>query len=103
MRALSLVLTLAGAAGACASLAGAAAAQGRPDTLAMACGQAQAIVQQYGEAVLGTGPYLFDRYVRSQAFCTWNEQTRASWVATRDSRQCFIGYRCVPADYDNKR
>ena len=69
-----------------ACLSGAALAQGRPDTLSMSCAQAQAIIERYGEAVLGTGPYLFERYVRSQAFCTWNEETRASWVATRDKR-----------------
>ena len=100
MRTLSFALTLAAAS---AALPQASLAQGRPDTLSMSCAQAQGIVQQFGAAVLGTGPNVFDRYVRSQAFCTWNEQTRPAWVATRDVRQCFIGYRCIAIDIELRR
>jgi hypothetical protein len=72
----------------------AAFAQGRPDTLRMSCGQAAGIVRQFGAIVLGTGPYIYDRYVASRAFCQRDEQTEPRWLATADTRQCFVGYGC---------
>ncbi|MBX9757298.1 MAG: hypothetical protein K2Y29_00870 [Beijerinckiaceae bacterium] len=101
MRSLSSILALAAAAGLFPS--GAALAQNLPDTLAMTCAQAQSIVQRSGAVVLATGPNLYDRYVRDQSFCTWNERTRPSWTAARDNPQCYVYYRCVPADYEMRR
>lgn len=72
----------------------AVSAQGRPDTLRMSCGQAAGIVRQSGAIVLGTGPNIYDRYVASRAFCQRDEQAEPRWLATADTRQCFVGYGC---------
>jgi hypothetical protein len=71
-----------------------AAAQGRPSTLNMSCGQAQASVQQRGAIVLSTGQHTFDRFVASQRFCTPDEELVPTWAPTRDNPQCLVGYRC---------
>jgi hypothetical protein len=77
-----------------------AQAQGRPDSLRMSCASARAFVSSRGAVVLGSGPNLYDRYVASQRFCLPDEITKPSWVPTRDTRQCFIGYRCERVDDD---
>lgn len=74
---------------------GAALAQsGRPDSLAMTCGEVQRLVQRQGGIVVGTGPNIFDRYVSDRRFCEPTQGLRRSFVATRDARACFVGYRC---------
>lgn len=82
------------AAGVLAGAAADAAAQGRPATMAMSCGQAQAMVRARGAVVLTTGPYTYDRFVSDQRFCSFDEETIPTWAPTRDVRQCMIGYRC---------
>lgn len=77
-----------------------AQAQGRPDSLGMSCASARGLVSSRGAIVLGSGPNLYDRYVASQRFCLPDEITKPSWVPTRDTRQCFIGYRCERVDDD---
>lgn len=77
------------------------AAQARPDTLAMSCSQAAALVAGQGAIVLATGPNLFDRYVREIRFCSGAEQLKPEWVKTRDNPQCFIGYTCYVPTRDN--
>jgi len=83
---------------ACAALiamsATAAEAQGRPSTADMACTQAAALVRSQGAIVLGTGGATFDRFVASGQFCSLNERTEPAFVASRDERPCFVGYRC---------
>jgi hypothetical protein len=69
-------------------------AQQRPFTPAMSCGQARQIVFSRGAAVLGTGTYTYDRYVRDRGFCQIDESIEPAWVPTRDTPQCPIGYRC---------
>lgn len=78
-------------------LANGTLAQTRPVTLGMSCARANALVTRQGAIVLGTGPYTYDRYVSSQAFCLSTEFARPAWVPTADTPQCFIGYTCVSA------
>jgi hypothetical protein len=74
----------------------AADAQGRrPDTRAMSCGQAAALVQARGAVVLTTGPDLYDRYVRDGGFCERDRTTQPAYVPSADTPQCFVGYRCI--------
>jgi hypothetical protein len=75
----------------------AASAQPRPDSLTMTCQQASALVRSRGALVLGTGPNVYDRYVADGRFCTFPDVAEPSFVATRDMRQCMVGYRCKPA------
>jgi hypothetical protein len=82
------------AAGVLAGAAVDAAAQGRPATMAMSCGQAQSMVRARGAVVLTTGQYTYDRFVSDQRFCSFDEETVPTWAPTRDSRQCMVGYRC---------
>ena len=76
-------------------IATAAFAQQRPSTVAMSCGQARGVLASRGAAVLGTGGYTYDRFVRDRSFCQPTEVTRAAFVPTRDTPECFIGYRCI--------
>jgi hypothetical protein len=69
-------------------------AQQRPYTPNLTCGQARQIVFANGAIVLGTGPHLYDRYVRDRSFCELNEYIDPAFVPTRDTPQCAIGYRC---------
>jgi hypothetical protein len=82
------------AAGLVALLAGAALAQERPQSPALTCAQASALVQSRGALILGTGGYTYDRYVSSQASCQVDEFAEAAFVPTRDNPQCQAGYRC---------
>ena len=69
-------------------------AQQRPFTPNLYCGQAQQIVFSRGAAVLGTGTYTYDRYVRDRGFCQIDETIEPAWVPSRDTPQCPVGYRC---------
>lgn len=75
-------------------------AQSRPSTPSMNCGQARQIVLSNGAAVLGTGQFTYDRYVRDRSFCEFNEVLEPAWVPTRDTPKCPIGYRCRSGPYD---
>lgn len=74
-------------------------AQQRLSTLNLTCGQAQQVVLSRGAAVLGTGGYTYDRFVRDRSFCEFNEMIEPAFVPSRDTPQCPIGYRCRDADY----
>ncbi|MFH6783919.1 MULTISPECIES: hypothetical protein [Methylobacterium] len=78
-----------------AATSAAALAQGRPSTLAMTCGQARSFLAAQGAAVLGTGGYTYDRYVRDRSFCEPTQVTRNAVVPTRDTPECLVGYRCI--------
>lgn len=80
-------------------LAGAAQAQGRPDTLNMTCAQAQAMVVRSGAVVLSTGPNLYDRYVTALRYCSPGQQLAPSWVRSADNPQCYIYNRCVDSSF----
>jgi len=45
------------------------AAQARPDSLRMSCGQTSALVQSHGGVVIGTGADIYDRFVTGCSFC----------------------------------
>jgi hypothetical protein len=72
------------------------AQQGRPDSTAMGCAQAQGVVTRAGAIVLGTGGPTFERVVTSAQFCTPDEFTQPFWAPTADARQCMVGYTCEP-------
>ena len=75
-------------------LAAEALAQGRPQSPAMTCRQAAALVFSRGAVVLGTGGHTYDRYVRDRSFCEITEVTKPGFAPTRDDPQCFVGYCC---------
>ncbi|MFG1301150.1 hypothetical protein V5F49_15260 [Xanthobacter sp. V3C-3] len=81
--------------------AGPATAQARPDSLSMTCAEAANLVTTQGAVVIGTGPNLFDRYVREVRFCSGAEQLKPEWIKTRDNPQCFVGYVCYVPSRDN--
>ncbi len=70
-------------------------AQSRPDSLRLSCAQARSLVARSGSIVIGTGPFIYDRYVANVGFCFRGQFIQSSWIRTADSAQCFIGYRCV--------
>jgi hypothetical protein len=72
-----------------------ALAQRRPDTTAMTCAGAQALVSRAGAVVLGTGGPTYGRFVRHRGFCTPSEHTEPAFERTRDNPACHIGDRCV--------
>jgi hypothetical protein len=71
-----------------------ALAQQRPLAPNLPCRQVQQIVAANGAAVIATGQFTYDRYVRNSSFCQINETTEPAWVPTMDAPQCPIGYRC---------
>jgi hypothetical protein len=74
-------------------------AQQRLSTLNLTCGQAQQIIASRGAAVLSTGTYTYDRFVRDRRFCERNESLELAFVPSRDTPQCPIGYRCKDVDF----
>ena len=81
-------------------LATAASAQLRPFTPALGCAQTAQIVGVNGAVVLSTSPTTYDRYVRDRSFCPREQTIEPAWVATADTPQCFVGYRCVDPDLE---
>lgn len=75
-------------------VSGGAAAQTRPSSVAMTCGQTAGLILDRGAVVLGTGGQTYDRYVRDRGFCEVTEIAVRAFVPTRDNPACFIGYRC---------
>ena len=76
------------------AFATAAAAQNRPHTPSMSCGDAAALVAARGSIVLGTGPNAYEKVVVDGGLCSLAETTSPAWVPTADNPQCFVGYRC---------
>ena len=72
----------------------AAQAQARPDSTAMSCARAAALVRSSGALILGTGGQRFDRYVSDRRFCAPTEQTKIAFVPSADRAQCAVGYTC---------
>ncbi len=70
-----------------------AVAQSLRQTTSLRCWDAAALVTSTGAVVLGTGPHTYERFVDG-AGCGMATGAPA-WVATSDTSQCFIGYRCV--------
>jgi hypothetical protein len=76
-----------------------ALAQPRPSSVAMSCRQAAGLVASHGALVLGTGGFTYDRFVTDHRFCLRTESTQPAWVPTRDTPQCFVGYRCKEREF----
>lgn len=72
-----------------------AAAQSRPDSLALNCAQARDIVARNGAVVMGSGPLIYDRFVASVRFCPLGDVTRPATVPTRDTPYCPVGNTCI--------
>jgi hypothetical protein len=82
---------------------GSALAQSRPQSVAMTCRAAAALVFQRGAIVLGTGGYTYDRYVRDRSFCEITEATKAAFAPMLDNPQCFVGYTCFKPSGERDR
>lgn len=80
-----------------------ALAQSRPDTLTLSCQAVRALVAREGRVLLGTGPNVYDIYVRDASFCQNEETTRPAFLPTRDAPQCPIGFACVLKTYERTR
>lgn len=70
-------------------------AHARPDTRSMSCAQAQDLVKREGAIVLSTGQMTYSRFVAHRGHCNHYETTRAQFAPTRDSNECFAGYKCI--------
>ncbi|HEX2137695.1 MAG TPA: hypothetical protein VHG30_17670 [Microvirga sp.] len=79
-----------------ASAGSGALAQPRANTLQMSCGEVRALVASQGAAILYSGRFTYDRFVRDGSFCVRPERTEPAWLPTADVPQCPVGYRCVP-------
>lgn len=78
-----------------AGMTAGAMAQGRPNTLAMSCAGAQALVARAGAIVIGTGVSTYDRIVAHRGFCTPSETVEPVFAPTADARACLVGQRCL--------
>jgi hypothetical protein len=93
-RSLTAILVCAGLMPGLAQAQGREQAPARPDTTALTCAEASALVMRAGAVVMSTGPITYARFVRDVGFCPTPETTRPSWEATRDNPKCFVGYIC---------
>src|SRR3954453_21610302 len=69
-------------------------AQPRPDTTAMTCQDARAVVMARGAVVFSTGTHTYQLYVRDQRYCALAEIAEQGWERTADAAKCPIGFRC---------
>jgi hypothetical protein len=83
-----------------AAAATGAFAQSRPSTVNRPCAASQQLVFSRGAAVLGTGGPTYDRFVRDQSFCEFNQYTVPAFVPSLDTPQCPVGYRCKDGPRD---
>jgi hypothetical protein len=81
-----------------ALIAAPALAQQRPYSPRMSCAATAGLVASRGAVVIGTGPSLYNRYVRDRRFCTPSETTRTAFIPTADNPQCFVGYTCEESE-----
>ncbi|MBS7540441.1 hypothetical protein [Ancylobacter lacus] len=75
--------------------ASAASAQDVPNSLNMTCAAAQTMVRERGEAVIGTGPVAYSRYVSDGKYCSSMQTVKPAWLQTSDQAECPVGYFCV--------
>ena len=71
-----------------------ALAQPRPSTPDRLCIANRQSVAASGAIVLGTGGHTYDRFVRDRSFCEHGDYLEPAFVPSRDTAQCFVGYRC---------
>ena len=72
-----------------------ALAQTLPNSLTMSCAATRALVQKNGQAVIATGPNIYELFVVNVSYCLPSQTTRPAWVETADEAQCLVGRRCV--------
>lgn len=68
--------------------------QSRPSAPDRPCAANQQSVAVNGAIVLGTGGHTYDRFVRDGGFCEHGDYVEPAFVPSRDTQQCFVGYRC---------
>ncbi|WP_035716404.1 hypothetical protein [Azorhizobium doebereinerae] len=71
-----------------------------PPATPQTCGALAALVKSQGSLVLGDNPRVYQRYVRDQTFCAYQQVASPAWVPTTDNPQCFIGYTCGDSNND---
>lgn len=76
-------------------------AAGRPDSRAMACDSARALVQDHQVVVMTTGPYSYARVVSGYGFCERGQYVDATFAPTLDNPSCQVGYICREKIVDN--
>ncbi|MEW9805406.1 hypothetical protein ABUE31_05345 [Mesorhizobium sp. ZMM04-5] len=99
-------LALAAAAGLLLA-AGDAQAISRYMSTTLTCSKVKAILGREGAAILQhrsprTGVVLYDRYVKSRAFCPSNQTTDRTYVPTSDLKSCPV-YRCKEIEFFDLR
>lgn len=77
-----------------ACLIGTSIAEARQSTLALSCGQAEALVAARGAIVLTTGEHTYNRFVVHGGFCVHGEVARPAYAPTLDTPNCPVGYTC---------
>ena len=66
------------------------------------CDEVQTKVEHAGHVNLTTiNVHIYDRYVSDARFCDRRQFVEPAFVATADSPQCLVGYRCVSTDERN--
>lgn len=71
----------------------AAAQTSRQDSLTLSCEQVQASIASKGVQVIGTGPNVYDRFVRDARFCGPTQYARQDFVRTKNNPYCLV-YAC---------
>ncbi len=71
-----------------------------PTTAPPTCAGLAALVKSQGAVVLGDNPRTYQRYVRDQTFCAYQQVASPAWVPTADNPQCFVGYTCGDSNND---
>jgi hypothetical protein len=76
------------------AIVSATTAMARPDTRAMSCAQAAALVRAQGAVVMSTGEFTYDRYVAGGAHCMALQITVRATAPTADNPKCRVGFTC---------
>jgi hypothetical protein len=76
------------------------AALAASNTLEMTCQQSNALVTARGAVILRTGG-SYARYVSKGTFCDAGLSPFPSWVPTKDSAECYVGFICETGSSNN--
>jgi hypothetical protein len=74
--------------------------QARPDVRTMTCSQAKSFVKKSGAVVMTTGKYTYERFVANGSSCRRNEGPSFAFTATKDKKNCRIGFVCKDIPFD---
>lgn len=64
------------------------------------CAGLAGLVKSQGSLVVGDNPRTYQRYVRDQTFCAYQQVATPAWVPMPDNPQCFVGYTCGDSNND---